>query len=189
MDDIRSALQAWSSSGISLAITTGGTGFSVRDVTPEAVRPLLAKEAYGLQHLMMTASLTKTPMAALSRPIAGLTKEGMIIVTVPGSPKGAKENVEALLKVLPHALDLARGGSGKEVHQAMSIPQRNATDIVEASQDANLHEHHQKTHSHIHLHDHNGSKSRTVRSADVTQGGKQSSFRYNKTNYVQRAEL
>ena len=162
---IQKQVQEWSSSGIALCVTTGGTGFSTRDVTPEAVRPLIVKEATGFQHLMLQVSLQKTPMAALARPVAGVTKEGMIIFTVPGSPKGAVENVEALLKLLPHALDLASGGSGKKVHAAMGMPFR--TDESSSGSPSS----HACGHSHDNHHPHTHAKARTLRSMDTSQGG------------------
>jgi molybdenum cofactor synthesis domain-containing protein len=95
-----------------LVVTTGGTGFGPRDVTPEATRTLLEREAPGLVHLMLTRGISATPMAALSRPLAG-TMGATLIVNLPGSVRGALENLEALLPVLPHALELL---SGQSVH-------------------------------------------------------------------------
>lgn len=167
-DDITSIqkqVQEWSQSGVALCITTGGTGFSKRDVTPEAVRPLIEKEATGFVHVMLKTSLEKTPMAALARPVAGATKDGMIVVTVPGSPKGAVENVQALLNLLPHALDLASGGTGKAVHAAMGMPSR-------AGEPASQHSQHTCSHSHSHHHGHHAPKPRTLRSMDTEAGRK-----------------
>jgi gephyrin len=103
-----------------LILTTGGTGFGVRDLTPEAVKPLLDKEASGLTIAMMTSSLQKTKMASLSRPICGIIKN-TIVVTLPGSVKGSIENIQSIQSVLAHALELCRGeiNAGEELHQQM----------------------------------------------------------------------
>ncbi|KAJ1330485.1 hypothetical protein BSLG_009403 [Batrachochytrium salamandrivorans] len=93
---------------LDLILTTGGTGFGVRDVTPEAVRPLLHKEAPGLVTAMLVSGLAKTHLAALSRPVCGI-RGSSLVVTLPGSKRGALENLTALMSVLPHAVDLARG--------------------------------------------------------------------------------
>ncbi|KAJ3100029.1 hypothetical protein HDU96_010477 [Phlyctochytrium bullatum] len=120
---IQHLVRTWTDSfAVDLLLTAGGTGFGVRDTTPEAVRPLLDKEASGLTALMMTSSLAITPMASLSRPICGVRKH-TIIVTLPGSVKGAKENITAILPVLGHAIELCRGGrdAGTETHKKMEI--------------------------------------------------------------------
>lgn len=163
---IQTEIQNWASDGVALCITTGGTGFSQRDVTPEAVRPLLVREATGFQHVMLKTSLEKTPMAALARPVAGVTKEGVIVITVPGSPKGAVENVEALFPLLPHALDLASGGSGKEVHTAMDMPARSTQAPIHSVGHTCGH-----SHNHEQGHHHHHAKARTLRSMDTSQGG------------------
>lgn len=104
---IRTVVKGWADEGIALILTTGGTGFAPRDQTPEAIRPLLEREAPGLVVAMLTASLAVTPHAMLSRPVAGIRGQSLII-TLPGSPKGARENLETLLPALPHGLALLR---------------------------------------------------------------------------------
>lgn len=91
-----------------LVVTTGGTGFGPRDVTPEATGAVLEREAPGLVHAMLAGGLQKTPLAALTRARAG-TVGRCLVVNLPGSPKGATESLEALLEVIPHALQLLRG--------------------------------------------------------------------------------
>ncbi|KAF9335915.1 hypothetical protein BG006_010340 [Podila minutissima] len=101
-----------------LVLTTGGTGFGVRDCTPEAVLPLLERQTPGISHLIFAKSIQITPFAALSRAISGIRGQTLVL-TFPGSPKAVKENFEAVAKMLPHAIDLARGGTGKKVHEKM----------------------------------------------------------------------
>ena len=87
--------------------TTGGTGFSPRDVTPEATRLVIQKEAPGLIFAMLRDSLAVTPHAMLSRMVAGIRGQ-TLIVNLPGSPKAARENLETILPALPHALELLK---------------------------------------------------------------------------------
>ena len=95
---------------IDLVITTGGTGVSPSDRTPEATRALLDVEIPGISEAMRMASLAKTPNAILSRGIAGIRGQSLII-NLPGSEKGARENLEVVLQALPHAIDKIKGGT------------------------------------------------------------------------------
>lgn len=88
-----------------LIVTTGGTGFSPRDVTPEATREVIEREAPGLAELMRAESLKITPLAALSRSVCG-ARGRTLIVNLPGSVRGARENLAAIARLLPHAISL-----------------------------------------------------------------------------------
>jgi molybdopterin adenylyltransferase len=93
---------------VSAIFTTGGTGVALRDVTPEATRAVIDREIPGLGELMRVRGLEATPMAVLSRAVAG-TRGQVLIVNLPGSPKGAVESLDAIVEVVPHLLDLLRG--------------------------------------------------------------------------------
>lgn len=111
---IREILIEWSdSSQLDVILTTGGTGFSPRDVTPEATRAVIERDAPGLAEAMRAASLKITPHAMLSRIVTGIRKKTLII-NLPGSPKGAVENLEVILPVLSHAVQLLREDPASE---------------------------------------------------------------------------
>jgi len=114
LEVIRQTLVDWSDSGVlDVILTTGGTGFSPRDVTPEATLTAIERGAPGLAEAMRFASLKATPHAMLSRATAGL-RGHTLIVNLPGSPKGAVENLEVILPVLPHAIQLLKNEPGAE---------------------------------------------------------------------------
>ena len=111
---IRERLINWTDSGeMDVILTTGGTGFSPRDVTPEATRAVIERAVPGLAEAMRAASLKITPHAMLSRIVTGIRKRTLII-NLPGSPKGAVENLEIAMPVLPHAIQLLRDDPASE---------------------------------------------------------------------------
>lgn len=109
-DRIVQVLREWSApiAGMDLIVTTGGTGLSPRDVTPEAAMRVIDRPHPALMELARLRCMAKTPRAFLSRGVAGAAK-GSLILTLPGSPRGAIETIEALLDVLPHAIETLRG--------------------------------------------------------------------------------
>lgn len=112
---IAATLRAWADSDeLDLIVTTGGTGLGPRDVTPEATAEVIERPVPGLGELMRSAGLEHTPMAALSRGIAGV-RGRCLIVNLPGSEKGARENLSAVIDILPHAVELLRGRVGDHV--------------------------------------------------------------------------
>jgi len=118
-DLLRERLSEWADSGeVDVLLTTGGTGFAPRDVTPEATLAAADRLAPGLAEAMRAASLQVTPHAMLSRATAAIRRR-TLIVNLPGSPKAAVENLQVILPVLPHAVELmsddphAEAGHGK----------------------------------------------------------------------------
>ena len=118
ISDIQERLIAWADSGeFNVILTSGGTGFSPRDVTPEATKGVVDRSAPGLTEAMRAGSLKITPHAMLSRAEAGIRKQTLII-NLPGSPKGALENYRIVAPVLPHAIQLLEDdSSAEENHQ------------------------------------------------------------------------
>ncbi len=106
---IRARLMAWTDAAdCDVVFTTGGTGVGPRDSTPEATRAVIEKEIPGLAELMRAEGMKKTRQAALSRGVVGVRK-GKLIVNLPGSVRGARQSLEFILDILPHAVDLVQG--------------------------------------------------------------------------------
>jgi molybdenum cofactor synthesis domain-containing protein len=109
MDIIRQKLAEWADNKeTDVIITTGGTGLGERDVTPEATIAVVDRVVPGLAEAMRSASLSKTPMAMLSRATAGVRGK-CLIINLPGSPKAVRECLEVVLPAIPHAVDIIKG--------------------------------------------------------------------------------
>jgi molybdenum cofactor synthesis domain-containing protein len=108
-DIIAEILADWADSGmVDVILTTGGTGLSQRDVTPEATLSVIDRSVPGFAEAMRARSLEKTPMAVLSRAVAGLRGQ-CLIINMPGSPKAVQECLEVVLPAVPHAVDIIKG--------------------------------------------------------------------------------
>ncbi|KAJ5997888.1 hypothetical protein N7522_009548 [Penicillium canescens] len=134
-----------------LILLSGGTGFAIKDNTPEAVSPLIQRHAPGLVHGMIAASLKVTPFAMMARPVAGV-RDKSLIITLPGSPKGAMENLDAVVKLLPHACMQAAGANSRNLH-AGGMAKLESEAGVSAQKDKHQHQHNHHHHHH-HGHDH-----------------------------------
>jgi molybdopterin adenylyltransferase len=111
-DQISALLGRLADSGhISLILTTGGTGVALRDVTPEATRAVIEREIPGVAEVMRAEGSKATPLAALSRAVAGV-RGRTVIINLPGSPKGAVESLDTISKLVPHMVDLLEGRTG-----------------------------------------------------------------------------
>ncbi|XP_052436698.1 gephyrin isoform X3 [Carassius gibelio] len=121
IEEIKETLVDWcDEKELNLILTTGGTGFAPRDVTPEATREVIEREAPGMALAMLMGSLDVTPLGMLSRPVCGIRGKTLII-NLPGSKKGSQECFQFILPALPHAIDLLRDAivKVKEVHDAL----------------------------------------------------------------------
>ena len=112
-DTIADTLVEWSEDGLDLILTSGGTGFAPRDITPEATGQIIEREAPGIAEGLRAESLKITRHAMLSRGIAGI-RGRTLIINLPGSPKAVRENLDVLLPILPHALELLAEAPGSE---------------------------------------------------------------------------
>ena len=111
---IADRLRTWADSGsIDLVLTTGGTGLAPRDVTPEATLDVAERQVPGIAEVMRESGRKSTHLAAISRSVA-VTRGGTLIVNLPGSERGARESLQAILDLLPHAVDLMKGDAGEQ---------------------------------------------------------------------------
>jgi molybdenum cofactor synthesis domain-containing protein len=115
VDAIADALREAIAQGCTLVLTSGGTGLSPTDVTPEATRSVIEREAPGIAEALRARSLEQTPHAMLSRAVAG-TVGPTLVVNLPGSPRAVRESIDAIAAAIPHALELLAGGSGEATH-------------------------------------------------------------------------
>jgi molybdenum cofactor biosynthesis protein B len=109
VSEVETALRAAVSDGVDLVATTGGTGFAPRDVTPEATRLVIDREAPGLAEALRMFNRDKVPTTILSRAVAGVA-DATIVVNLPGSPSGVRDGVSVLEPVIGHAITQLRGG-------------------------------------------------------------------------------
>jgi molybdenum cofactor synthesis domain-containing protein len=108
-DLISERLRDWSDGGeVDVVLTTGGTGLGPRDITPEATRAVIELEVPGIAEAMRMLTIESTPMAMLSRSVAGI-RAGCLIVNLPGSPKAVRETLAIAIQAIPHALEMIRG--------------------------------------------------------------------------------
>jgi molybdopterin adenylyltransferase len=113
LETIVATLTQWCREGVNLLLTSGGTGFSPRDITPEATKRVIEREAPGITEAVRAESLKITKHAMLSRAVAGI-RDQTLIINMPGNPKAVRENLDMLLPILPHALELLLGAPGTE---------------------------------------------------------------------------
>jgi molybdenum cofactor synthesis domain-containing protein len=117
LEEIAQTLASWSDElNLDVILTTGGTGFARRDVTPEATLKVIERRAPGLEEAMRAESMKKTVHAMLSRAVAGVRGQ-TIIINLPGSPQAVRENLAVILPVLPHAVRLLRGEATESEHR------------------------------------------------------------------------
>ncbi|KAI4803919.1 hypothetical protein KUCAC02_025564, partial [Chaenocephalus aceratus] len=141
IDEIKDTLLEWcDEQQLNLILTTGGTGFAPRDVTPEATREVIEREAPGMALAMLMGSLNVTPLGMLSRPVCGIRGKTLII-NLPGSKKGSQECFQFILPALPHAIDLLREAivQVKNTHAALEQLPSPSPLLANMHLDSNMH--------------------------------------------------
>lgn len=171
-EQIENTVKAWSDeSKLELILLTGGTGFAERDVTPDTVEPLLTRLTPGITHLLLSTSLTKTPFAALSRLVTGF-RHKTLIITLPGSPKACRENMDALLPILPHSLQLVRNQRGAVEKTHSELQSKDISSSSSPSSSIPPIGTHTCIHHHHHHHRDNHHKQQESRTLDLNTPGK-----------------
>ncbi|CAO3613802.1 unnamed protein product [Cunninghamella blakesleeana] len=149
-EQVENIVKVWSDENkLELILLTGGTGFAERDITPDTVEPLLTRLTPGITHLLLSTSLTKTPFAALSRLVTGFRNKTLII-TLPGSPKACRENMDALLPILTHALQLVRNQRNaiEKTHHDLQSKDTSSSSVPPVSTHTCIHHQHHHHHNH-----------------------------------------
>ena len=118
LERIVTILLDWCEAGLHLILTSGGTGFAPRDITPEATRQVIERDAPGIAEALRAESLKITRHAMLSRAVAGIRGK-TLIVNMPGNPKAVRENLDVLLPILPHALELLTNMPSEGKHRSV----------------------------------------------------------------------
>lgn len=121
VDRIAVAIRSAIAAGANVVLTTGGTGLSPNDVTPEATRRVIDREVPGIAEALRARALVKTPHGMLSRAVAG-SSGATLVVNLPGSPRAVRESLEVLIPILPHAVELLAGESGESGHSRGRAP-------------------------------------------------------------------
>ncbi|XP_050734795.1 gephyrin-like isoform X2 [Eriocheir sinensis] len=161
---IRDKLMEWCSEEVQLILTTGGTGFAQRDVTPEAVKEVIEREAPGLSTCMLTESLKVTPLAMLSRPVCGMRGK-TLIATLPGSRKGSEECLRFISPAISHAVSLIMGWKDEVETTHIALQSEG---VKGGSITGHHHHHHHHHHCGLHQHHHHHHQESDESKADVS---------------------
>ncbi|KAG7510341.1 hypothetical protein JOB18_019466 [Solea senegalensis] len=174
IDEIKDTLLEWcDEQELNLILTTGGTGFAPRDVTPEATREVIEREAPGMALAMLMGSLNVTPLGMLSRPVCGIRGKTLII-NLPGSKKGSQECFQFILPALPHAIDLLREATVRVKSTHAALEQLPSPSPLLANTHSNIHSSiHANTHANMHANTHTNMHANTHSNTHTMERGTQ----------------